>query len=318
MNVALIFFCALGLTEGSYHPAKDMHASMRQEMPTDPLKYVQDILASESERKTDTDAAKILVVGDSWANVVGTFGPLPSFLERRLTNHSCKAATTSIAIPGTESGDWASAAFMSALKLAAKGRDYVFIVLMGNDALDKMPDCADEKKTSAECGDQLFATAVPNMYKIVDAVHEANPTARVVGFGYDTMFGGLGCSLVTHDLFPQCWGKEGGGNRCFNTQFLRIQDVWDTMAANRSFVDSASILGATQVAGGDTKASTDPKNRHIDMDKQGPAQYWPDYLGCFHPGVLGAQPGAEVVMEEFYKVYWSKQPMCTGKTGVVV
>merc|ERR1712226_635182 len=103
MKVALIFLCALSLAEGSYHPAKDMHASMRQEMPTDPVKYVQDILASESERKTDTDAAKILVVGDSWANVVGTFGPLPSFLERRLTNHSCKAATTSIAIPGTES-----------------------------------------------------------------------------------------------------------------------------------------------------------------------------------------------------------------------
>merc|ERR1712190_205123 len=136
---------------------------------------------------------------------------------------------------------------------------------MGNDALDKMPDCADEKKTSAECGDQLFATSVPNMYTIVDAVHEANPAARVVGFGYDTMFGGLGCSLVTHDIFPQCWRSptpSGQGNRCFNTQFLRIQQMWDSLAGNRSFVDSASILGATQVAGGDAKVSTDPKNRH--------------------------------------------------------
>ena len=48
----------------------------------------------------------------------------------------------------------------------------------------------------------------------------------------------------------------------------------------------ASILGATQVAAGDTKASTGA-DRHIDMDKMGPAKYWPNYEGCFHPGVLG-------------------------------
>merc|ERR1711972_923643 len=186
---------------------------------------------------------------------------------------------------------------------------------MGNDALDKTPDCADEKKTSAECGDQLFAEAVPNMYKIVDAVHEVNPTARVTGFGYDTMFGGLGCSLVTHDVFPQCWSKsapKGQGNRCFNTQFLRIQESWDWIAGNRSFVDHVSILGATQVAAGDTKASTDPNNRHIDMDKMGPAKYWPDYLGCFHPGTKGGDDsGAMVLMEEFYRVYWSKHLTCS-------
>merc|ERR1719230_2433756 len=99
-------------------------------------------------------------------------------------------------------------------------------------------------------------TALPNMEKIVDAVHEANPTARVVGFGYDTMFGGLGCGLVTHELFPQCYKVGGGGNRCFNQEFLRIQETWDTVAATRSWVTNTSILGATQVAAGDTKAST--------------------------------------------------------------
>merc|ERR1712110_58149 len=101
--------------------------------------------------------------------------------------------------------------------------------MMGNDALDEMPSCAATGKSAASCGDQLFSRMVVHVGNVVDAVHEANPDARVVGFGYDTMFGGLGCALVTHDLFPQCYRAGGGGNRCFNTQFLRIQQVWETV-----------------------------------------------------------------------------------------
>jgi len=322
MRAMLVFLCAIFAADAGI--AKDMLALERKMIPEDPVKYVQGILAAEKERNLDASVSKILVMGDSWASIVGSFGPLPSFLENTLTEHGCKATTTSIAIPGTESRDWASAGFQTAMKLAAKGRDYIFIVLMGNDALDHMPDCAENKtKTAAECGDVLMNASKPNMYKIVDALHEANPTARVVGLGYDTMFGALGCRLVTSDIFPQCYkngGKEGG-NACFNKQFLRIQGVWDEMATKRDFVDSANILGATQVAGGDTKASTDPKNRHIDMDKMGPAKYWPNYLGCFHPGVVGhpeSDSGANVVMREFWKVYWSKKPMCSNSSSIVV
>lgn len=83
-------------------------------------------------------------------------------------------------------------------------------------------------------------------------------------------------------------------------------------------MDQVSILGATQVAAGDTKASTDPNDRHLDLDKMGPAKYWPDYLG-FHPGMLGGDDsGAMVIMEEFHKVYWSKQLTCSATKSVVV
>lgn len=318
MQCVLLLLAVVYLADASSHPAKDIVELMRRDIPADPIKYVQDILSTEVSAQPGD--AKILIAGDSWANIVGSFGPLPSFLERKLKHdHGCNVSTQCIAIPGTETGDWASGSFLTALKLAARGRDYVYIMLMGNDALDKMPDCASTGKTAAQCGDQLMGEALPNMEKIVDAIHEVNPTARVVGFGYDTMFGDYGCRLVTHDLFPQCWKNGGTGNRCFNTQFLRIQGVWDSLAANRSFVDSASILGATQVAGGDTKASTDPKDRHIDMDKMGPGKYWPDYLGCFHPGPVGGEnSGAMVTMEEFYKVYWSKKLTCAGKAATVV
>lgn len=283
---------------------------------------VEEVLAKAPELPDGT-YKKILVVGDSWAALVGAGSEVGgvSFLERKLKEHGCRVGARSIAVPGTETGDWAVGDYKTAMQRAAKGHDYVFIILAGNDALDRMPDCAEEEKSAQECGDELMVSSTANMYTIVDAIHDANPAARIVGFGYDTMFGGLGCSFVTHDIFPQCWGKHakiGTGNRCFNTQFIRIQEMWDTVAANRSFVDSASILGATQVAAGDTKASTGP-DRHIDMDKMGPAKYWPDYEACFHPGVLGGEDsGAMVVMEEFYKVYWSKQPACANTTDIIV
>ena len=47
------------------------------------------------------------------------------------------------------------------------------------------------------------------------------------------------------------------------------------------------------------------------MDKMGPARYWPDYEGCFHPGVVGrADSGAMVVMEEFHRVFWADELGC--------
>jgi len=221
---------------------------------------------------------------------------------------------------------WADGRLLDALKLAVGlyRPDYVWMTLVGNDALAELPECAKANKTAAQCADALVGTAVPNIYKVVDAVHEAHAAARVMGFGYDSMFGGLGCSLITHDLFPQCWDARlplgGGGNRCFNTQFLRIQQGWDQIAANRSaFMDPVSILGATQVAAGDPKASTDPRDRHIDMDKMGPRKYWPDYEGCFHPGLFpedSDDTGAMVVMEEFYKSYWARQPGVCGRALV--
>lgn len=166
------------------------------------------------------------------------------------------------------------------------------------------------------------------MKNIISAIHEANLKATVVGFGYDIMFGAIGCGAITHDIFPQCWKSPtpaGQGDRCFNTQFLRIQEAWGWLAGNNTFVGKASILGATQVAGGDTKASTDPANRHIDMDKMGPGKYWPITMECFHPSVDNCVEGqidscgAQIVMEEFHKDFWSKQPtVCPSTTTSII
>jgi len=265
-------------------------------------------------RTNASSKPRILVVGDSWGTVVAggsKFGA--SFFARKLKEHGCKADETSIAVPGTTTTDWIEGgSSYSVLETALRAKpDYVWMIILGNDALIDMQDCAeDRKKTAAQCGDELFAKGMKNMGSFVEMVKRESPNSKIVGFGYDTMFGGLGCSFVTRAIFPQCYRLGGGGARCFNEQFLRIQEVWDNLAKNYSYVDSAPILGCTQVAAGDTKASTGA-DRHIDMDKMGPAKYWPDYEGCFHPGVAGGDnSGAMVVMEEFHRVYWAKELSC--------
>lgn len=294
-------------------PAQEALAKLS--VPSDPAKWIEEQIVNLPHVEVETP--KVLIIGDSWADVIGVGGN-ESFFEKKLNDEKgCGITSKCIAIPGSTSNTWTTKAVLASLTLAVKTYqpNYVWMTLVGNDALDQMPDCAKTGKSESECADQLLGTALPNIYQIVDTIHAAKPDTRVTGFGYDTMFGGLGCSLVTHDVFPQCWSDSvprGQGNRCFNTQMIRIQEGWDWIAGNRSFVDPVSILGATQVAGGDKKASTDPENRHIDMDKMGPAKYWPDYLGCFHPGIKGGDDsGAMVVMEEFYKVYWGQQLTCS-------
>merc|ERR1719454_734344 len=281
-------------------PAKEFLHEMQKKIPKDVLQWMID---SDSKMKREAGIPHIVVAGDSWADVVGEGGS-NSFLMKRLSAHGCNATSSNIAIPGSTSGMWASKLFLAGLKLAAKRADYVYLMLGGNDCLDLMPDCAQKKKSAAECGDELVASATANVHKILAAIHDANPNTRVVGFGYDTMFGARGCGAITHEILPQCWSggvPEEQGNRCFNTEFVKIQGVFDGLAKNYSFVDEASILGATQVAGGDAKASTDPKSRHIDMDEMGPAKYWPLTMECFHPSVdnCGDQVndcGASIVM----------------------
>ena len=161
-----------------------------------------------------------------------------------------------------------------------------------SDALEDMPGCAEQGKTAAECGDVMMTNALARMGTIIDGIHDANPNAKVVGvptlllaahsllvgqFGYDTMFGGFGCEIVTRQIFPQCWKNSSEPNpvRCFNTELVRMQEAWETLASTRPFVTAINLLGTTQVAAGDTKASIGKPN----LDKMGPRQYWPDLLG---------------------------------------
>ena len=248
---------------------------------------------------------RILIIGDSW----GTISPATQYFEQELkTNRKCDHSLTNIAIGGTTAKQWSSALKMSKVKQQAKSHDIVWVTLMGNDALAECPDCASAGKTAAECGNELYASVSASMETIIGGIHDANPAAQIVGFGYDIMFGGFGCSLIQKDIFPQCWRNKSEANpvRCFNTELVRIQELWDSLAAKYDYVTAINILGATQIAGGDTVAKIGAPN----MDKTGPAKYWPDTLECIHPSRGAKDSGAMVVMDEFYKQYWSTALGC--------
>lgn len=244
-------------------------------------------------------------MGDSW----GTISPATTHFEDELKEHSCALnGFTNIAVGGTTAKQWSGFLYMEKVKKQAKDHDFIWITLMGNDALAEMPGCASEGKTAAECGDVLMKNVLGYMGKILDGIHEANPNARVVGFGYDTMFGGLGCEILARQIFPQCWkNKTVPPIRCFNTELIRIQGAWETLASTRSYVTAINLLGTTQVAYGDKSAAIGKP----DLDKMGPRKYWPDFLQCIHPSTSGGDAsGAMIIMKEFYKQFWSKALGC--------
>jgi hypothetical protein len=153
-------------------------------------------------------------------------------------------------------------------------------------------------------------SALARMGKIVDNIHTANPAAKIVGFGYDIMFGGLGCEVVQRELFPQCWSNSTTHKepiKCFNTELVRLQEAWETLASTRPFITPINILGVTQAAHGDKGVTVG----HPDLAINGPAKYWPITLICIHPSKgVGDGSGAMVIMKEFYKQYWSAALGC--------
>jgi len=249
---------------------------------------------------------RILIMGDSW----GTISPATEHFQAALKEHNCPlGGFTNIAVGGTTAKQWAGMLKMAEVKKQAKDHDFVWVTLMGNDALEDMPGCASAGKTAVECGDEMMTNALQRMGTILDGIHQANPDAKVVGFGYDTMFGGLGCSFITKSIFPQCWNNKSEANptRCFNTELIRMQEAWEKLASTRPWVTAINLLGTTQVAGGDSKAAIGKPN----LDKMGPRQYWPDYLQCIHPSTSGGdKSGAMIIMKEFYNQYWSKALNC--------
>ena len=72
---------------------------------------------------------------------------------------------------------WAKDLLLDALKLAvAKYQpDFVWMTLVGNDALDAMPECAKTNKTASECGeiqDQLETTLPCHSNHQIHPIHQ--------------------------------------------------------------------------------------------------------------------------------------------------
>ena len=261
----------------------------------------------------------ILVMGDSWGTDIagGMDAGGVSAFDRKLREKGCNFTATSIAIPGTKTNDWDTAGMLDMVKVLSKKADYVWITLMGNDALAEMPACARTGKSAQECGNEFIGNVFRHMLPILDAIRVANAKTRVVGFGYDILFSGAACLPIAKSVFPQCWNTTSTTNttaeldpestKCFNTQFVRIQELWQEFASDLHWVDTIDVLGTTQAAGG--FPGTAPGKP--DLTKFAPDGFFPIELGCIHPSLLPLETsGAMAIMDEFHKQYFASKLGC--------
>lgn len=206
---------------------------------------------------------------------------------------------------GSMASDWEKGLFLSRLQEYAKYADYVWLTLMGNDLFNILPECFIlHRNDSDACGASAQKIVTPRMQKVLTAIHTANPKARVIGFGYDLL--GLGspwCLPMADALFPQCMDARRSPllthAECFNTQFARMQNVWEGLAKDNDFVDVVNLLGTLQASAGNKNASTG----HPDLKSWGPSKL--TELNCEH-ATPGKHGGFSDIFEQMWELYWSK------------
>lgn len=256
-------------------------------------------------RSLPAEKPRVLIIGDSW----GVISPAPKDFKMELSDHQCSYEYENIAVSGTTATDWTSNRKLKSVREKSANADHVWVTLGGNDAKNFAPGCAAQHKSASECTTELIDKLEGQVGTILDTIHESNPNAKVVGFGYDLMFGAELCHLVARAIFPQCWNStETPGNpiRCFNSQFISIQAMWERLAGARAYVTAINVLGATQIAAGGSNATIGQP----DLDKFGPAKYWPITTGCIHPSTGTEGSGGMQIMKEFYSQYWSQALNC--------
>jgi len=244
------------------------------------------------------NAANVVIAGDSWGEEGG------SAFQGMLSTYSPNTTLNNIAIGGTTALEWAVGK-LGALKTAITAdTTHVWLTLGGNDAIQgPLPVCGlVEKKSAEECTTEELARIKGHMVTIIEAIHKDSPKVRVLGFGYDIL--GMGklpiCPPLARGIFPQCIDAAEGFNTCFNTQFVRIQAMWEELAQTYDYVDTVSMLGTLEAAGGDTSAST---------GKPDLAKFSPNDLmqsNCIHP-TQGWGGGFGVIFKKQWTLYWSKQ-----------
>eukprot|EP01062_Namystynia_karyoxenos_P070802 TRINITY_DN6619_c0_g1_i3.p1 TRINITY_DN6619_c0_g1~~TRINITY_DN6619_c0_g1_i3.p1 ORF type:complete len:294 (+),score=120.29 TRINITY_DN6619_c0_g1_i3:98-883(+) len=244
-------------------------------------------------------AERIVIAGDSW----GTEGD--SAFRSMLSTYKPSATMKNIAIGGTTAEEWVLVHQGALRRAIGTDTTNLWLTLGGNDAIQgPLPACAAEGKSAAECTDAEVARVEKHVTILLNTVHEANPKTRVLGFGYDIM--GMAnlpiCPALARGIFPQCAAKNVTTTfpDCFNTQFVKIQQMWDRLAAKFEFVDTVSMLGTLQAAGGDKSASIG----HPDLSKFSPTSLMQS--NCIHP-TRGWTGGFGQIFKAQWPLYWQKQ-----------
>lgn len=243
-------------------------------------------------------AANIVIAGDSWGEEGG------SAFQSMLDTYSPNTTLNNIAIGGTTAAEWALGKLGTLKTNVVADTTHVWLTLGGNDAIQgPLPDCGlVQKKSAEECTTVELARIKKHMSTIIEAIHKDSPNVRVLGFGYDIL--GMAkfpiCPPLARGIFPQCINATEGFTTCFNTQFVRVQGMWEELAQTYDYVDTVSMLGTLEAASGDKKASTGTP----DLSKFSPNSLM--QTNCIHP-TRGWDGGFGVIFKKQWSIYWSKQ-----------
>jgi len=225
-----------------------------------------------------SEAAPIVVIGDSWAAGQGA-------VQFRAMAERNGLTVDNIAIGGTTAAYWA--ARPNALRDAvARNPDarWVWLTIGGNDASAKL--------AAGVPIPQITAELIRDTNLFLRPLLAVNDRIRVVQFGYDILTFSLGiCPVLGLALFPHCALYTS----CINRDFVQLQFAY-VAELSRMYPqhDTVNLLGAMQQAGGIPGAS--PGNPVM-------SQYSPNNLmsDCIHPNAQGYQ----VVFNAFWNLYWA-------------
>eukprot|EP01064_Diplonema_japonicum_P019513 TRINITY_DN2823_c6_g1_i1.p1 TRINITY_DN2823_c6_g1~~TRINITY_DN2823_c6_g1_i1.p1 ORF type:complete len:277 (+),score=50.48 TRINITY_DN2823_c6_g1_i1:56-832(+) len=231
----------------------------------------------------------VVVAGDSWADYQNIPNvQFPKVFEENGDNR----IISNIAVGGSLCVDWAGR-YLPALQQAVS-RAEVEIVWMtcgGNDATYQLQTCAAAGTPSNVCVGQIMEKLKADLQTIYNAVHMANPTARMVVFGYDVMgFGSDPCNVLPQMLLPDCAGDAF----CVNTQFAQIQTVVNELAATNANFDTVNLLGSFQAAGNIPNTAVGQP----DLKQYSPVTSYDST--CIHP----TQTAYHTIFTNFYTKYF--------------
>jgi len=233
---------------------------------------------------------KVLVAGDSW----GTRGS-QEFV-KVMGNHSPETRISNIAVAGSTAEQWSVGGpegYLDNLQVALKDSDFLWLTVMGNDAPGMLLHCAKSGENPDKCVDDLMISLTAFMHKIVETAHVANPSVRIVGFGYD-LLGLDACPKSALVEVPQCQrGNQTSSAPCLNRLLKRLQDIWSGLAKTYDYVDAIDLRGSLQAARGYKSAGVGSP----DLTRFSPSDLYRD---CIHP----TDEGYQVLFENMWSLYW--------------
>eukprot|EP01084_Bolivina_argentea_P176649 305633_1 len=245
-----------------------------------------------------TDNPVVVVIGDSW----GTHGHdnLQKVLRQKGTNLTVK----SYARGGTTTDWWAKKPnLVSEIVSENPTAEYVWLTIGGNDVIDFMPDCTQDK-TIQQCIDIILPRAMNNTQTFLDPLVKDHSKIKIVQFGYDlpNLQENVLCRSIGKDIINGCDGVAS----CINPQFAKVQTLYvDALPAlYPSNLVAINLLGSLQAQEKYSGVTlTNP-----DVTKWSPKNLMED--NCIHPTRMGRpeEPaGFDIIFENMWDAYWSKQ-----------